>query len=46
MTHPSAMDKQSFREVFEKVSIAQLASRDLPDEVTSRTSREEAWQPH
>ena len=38
--------RDSLREVFEKVSIAHLASRDLPDEVTTRTSREEAWQPH
>lgn len=38
--------RDSLRDVFEKVSIAQLSSRDLPDEVTSRTSREEAWQPH
>lgn len=38
--------RDSLRDVFEKVSIAQLATRDLPDEVTSRTSREEAWQPH
>ena len=38
--------RDSLREVFEKVSIAELASRDLPAEVTTRTAREEAWQPH
>lgn len=38
--------RDSLREVFEQVSIEQLASRKLPDEVTSRTAHEEAWQPH
>jgi Rrf2 family protein len=38
--------RDSLREVFEKVSIAQLAARELPDEVTTRTAREEAWLPH
>jgi Rrf2 family protein len=38
--------RDSLREVFEKVSIEHLAGRDLPEEVTSRTAREEAWQPH
>lgn len=38
--------RDSLRDVFEKVSIEQLAARKLPDEVTSRTSHEEAWQPH
>jgi DNA-binding IscR family transcriptional regulator len=38
--------RDSLRSVFEQVSIAELASRHLPAEVTSRTSREEAWQPH
>lgn len=38
--------RDSLRDVFEQVSIQQLADRELPDEVTSRTAREEAWQPH
>jgi Rrf2 family protein len=38
--------RDSLRDVFEKVSIAQLAERHLPTEVTERTAREEAWQPH
>lgn len=38
--------RDSLREVFEKVSIAALASRELPDEVTTRTARDEAWLPH
>lgn len=38
--------RDSLREVFEHVSIAQLASRQLPEEVTARTARDEAWQPH
>ncbi|WP_110181121.1 RrF2 family transcriptional regulator [Nocardioides solisilvae] len=38
--------RSSLREVFEQVSIAQLAARELPEAVTSRTGDEDAWQPH
>lgn len=38
--------RDSLREVFEFVSIAQLASRELPETVTRRTASEDAWQPH
>jgi Rrf2 family protein len=38
--------RHSLRDVFEQVSIAQLATGALPDEVTSRTADEDAWQPH
>lgn len=38
--------RDSLREVFEFVSIEQLASRKLPDNVTTRTARDDAWQPH
>jgi hypothetical protein len=38
--------RRSLRDVFEQVSIAQLAAGDLPDAVTSRTADEDAWQPH
>ncbi|MFT4083665.1 MAG: Rrf2 family transcriptional regulator [Nocardioides sp.] len=38
--------RDSLRSVFEEVSIAQLATRTLPEEVTSRTANDEAWQPH
>ena len=38
--------RDSLREVFEQVSIAQLAARSLPDAVAERSAREEAWQPH
>ncbi|MDF1603268.1 Rrf2 family transcriptional regulator [Nocardioides sp. YIM 152315] len=38
--------RDSLRDVFEQVSIQQLADRQLPDAVTARTAREEAWQPH
>jgi len=34
------------REVFEDVSIQDLADGALPDAVTSRTADEDAWQPH
>ncbi|WP_109506694.1 RrF2 family transcriptional regulator [Nocardioides speluncae] len=38
--------RHSLREVFEMVSIRALADRKLPDAVQSRTSDEDAWQPH
>ncbi len=38
--------RDSLREVFEFVSIASLASRELPETVTKRTASEDAWQPH
>lgn len=38
--------RDALRDVFEKVSIDQLAHQQLPDEVTSRTADEDAWQPH
>jgi Rrf2 family protein len=38
--------RSSLREVFERVSLADLATASLPDAVTSRTADEDAWQPH
>ena len=38
--------RRSLRDVFEQVSIAQLAEGRLPKAVTSRTADEDAWQPH
>jgi Rrf2 family protein len=38
--------RSALRDVFEKVTIASLAERSLPSEVTSRTADEDAWQPH
>lgn len=38
--------RDSLRDVFEQVSIAQLAAQQLPEAVTSRTADEDAWQPH
>ena len=38
--------RRALREVFEDVSIRQLADGKLPDAVTSRTADEDAWQPH
>ena len=38
--------RRSLRDVFEQVSIRQLADRDLPAQVTERTADEDAWQPH
>ena len=38
--------RRSLRDVFEQVSIQQLADGKLPQAVTSRTADEDAWQPH
>ena len=38
--------RRSLRDVFEHVTIAQLADGELPEAVTSRTADEDAWQPH
>ncbi|MBM9458575.1 Rrf2 family transcriptional regulator [Nocardioides sp. zg-536] len=38
--------RSALREVFEDVSIQQLADRSLPDAVTTRTADEDAWVPH
>lgn len=38
--------RSSLREVFEEVSIQQLADADLPPTVTKRTADEDAWQAH
>ncbi len=38
--------RHSLRDVFEHVSIQQLADGKLPKAVTSRTADEDAWQPH
>ena len=38
--------RRSLRDVFEHVTIAQLATGDMPAEVTTRTADEDAWQPH
>lgn len=38
--------RRSLRDVFEEVSIAQLATGKLPKAVTSRTADEDAWKSH
>ncbi|GAA1908138.1 hypothetical protein GCM10009737_06360 [Nocardioides lentus] len=38
--------RRSLRDVFEQVSIDQLAAGRLPKAVTARTADEDAWQPH
>src|SRR5215212_4974817 len=38
--------RRSLRDVFEQVSIQQLADAKLPKAVTTRTADEDAWQPH
>lgn len=38
--------RSSLRDVFEQVTIADLAGGRLPDEVAVRTADEDAWRPH
>ena len=38
--------RSSLRDVFEQVSIQQLADGKLPKPVTARTADDDAWQPH
>jgi Rrf2 family protein len=38
--------RRALRDVFEEVSIRQLAEADLPEAVTARTADEDAWQSH
>ena len=38
--------RSSLREVFENVSLADLAAASLPESVRSRTADDDAWQPH
>jgi Rrf2 family protein len=38
--------RHSLRDVFEEVSIRDLASGTLPEAVAARTADEDAWQPH
>ncbi len=38
--------RSSLRDVFEQVSLRQMADGRLPEAVTSRTGDEDAWQPH
>jgi Rrf2 family protein len=38
--------RDSLREVFEQVSIRDLADGSLPDDVSRRVADEDAWQPH
>lgn len=38
--------RRSLRDVFEQVSIQELSDGKLPKSVTSRTTDEDAWQPH
>jgi Rrf2 family protein len=38
--------RSSLRDVFERVTIADLATQHLPREVTARTTKDDAWLPH
>lgn len=38
--------RDALREVLESVTIAQLASAELPESVVTRTESDEAWRPH
>ena len=46
LQHVWIAGRVALRDVFEQVSIQQLADGKLPKAVTSRTADEDAWQPH
>lgn len=46
LQHVWVAARDALREVFEQVSIEQLATRELPATVTERTAHDDAWQPH
>ncbi len=46
LQHVWIAGRQALREVFENVSVRQLADGTLPKAVTSRTADDEAWLPH
>src|SRR3954462_1579931 len=46
LQHVWIAPRRSLRDVFEQVSIQELADGRLPESVTSRTADEDAWQPH
>ena len=46
LQHVWIASRRSLRDVLESVSVQQLADGKLPKSVSSRTSDEDAWQPH
>jgi Rrf2 family protein len=46
LQHVWIASRHSLRDVLEKVTVRQLAEGRLPRSVSSRTSDEDAWQPH
>ena len=46
LQHVWIASRHSLRDVLEKVTVRQLAEGKLPRSVSSRTSDEDAWQPH
>lgn len=46
LQHVWVAARSALREVFEEVSIRQLADGALPEQVTRRTAHEDAWQSH
>jgi Rrf2 family protein len=46
LQHVWIASRHALRDVLEKVSVRQLAEGKLPRSVSSRTSDEDAWQPH
>ena len=46
LQHVWIASRHSLRDVLEKVTVRQLADGKLPRSVSSRTSDEDAWQPH
>jgi len=46
LQHVWIASRRSLRDVLESVTVRQLAEGKLPRAVSSRTSDEDAWQPH
>ena len=46
LQHVWIASRRSLRDVLESVTVRQLADGKLPRSVSSRTSDEDAWQPH
>lgn len=46
LQHVWIASRRSLRDVLEKVTVGQLASGKLPQAVRSRTTDDDAWQPH
>jgi Rrf2 family protein len=46
LQHVWVAARQSLRDVFEQVTVAQLARQELPDAIAELIASDDAWQPH